>query len=140
MRCHDCGHEYLLSFSCKGRWSFPSCHVKKVVQLGELLCSKILSPLPHRQYVFTLPIILHIYFRYNRTLLTKLCQCANRSLLRFFRAVLQAKSGQIGTGTAIQTFGDDCRWPPHLPLQVADGQGFGCGGEGKCRQFCRMMQ
>jgi ribosomal protein S27E len=30
VRCDDCKHEYLLAFSCKGRWFCPSCHQKKV--------------------------------------------------------------------------------------------------------------
>ncbi|MCR4321918.1 MAG: transposase zinc-binding domain-containing protein, partial [Candidatus Brocadiaceae bacterium] len=46
-----------LAFSCKGRWFCPSCHAKKVVQFGELLKETILYPVPHRQYVFSLPIL-----------------------------------------------------------------------------------
>lgn len=53
VRCPDCRHEYLLSFSCRGRWFCPSCHAKKVIQFGELLRGNILWPVPHRQYVFT---------------------------------------------------------------------------------------
>ncbi|MCD6151360.1 MAG: transposase zinc-binding domain-containing protein, partial [Deltaproteobacteria bacterium] len=34
IRCPDCHHEYLLSFSCRGRWFCPSCHAKKVVQFS----------------------------------------------------------------------------------------------------------
>jgi hypothetical protein len=30
VRCDHCHHEYLLAFSCKGRWFCPSCHQKKV--------------------------------------------------------------------------------------------------------------
>lgn len=121
VRCPDYCHEYLLSFSCKGRWFCPSCHAKKVVQFGGLLGSTTLSSLPHRQFVFTLPKIMCVYFRYDRKLLTKLCQCANRSLLRFFKTALNTKVGQLGTVTAIQTFGDYGRWHPHLHLLVADG-------------------
>lgn len=58
VRCPDCHHEYLLAFSCRGRWFCPSCHAKKVVQFGELLRETVLCPVPHRQYVFTLPKIL----------------------------------------------------------------------------------
>lgn len=31
VRCLDCHYEYLLAFSCRGRWFCPSCHAKKVV-------------------------------------------------------------------------------------------------------------
>jgi hypothetical protein len=121
VRCPDCCHEYLLSFSCKGRWFCPSCHAKKVVQFGDLLRSNVLYPVPHRQYVFTLPKVLRTYFKYDLKLLSKLCNCANRSLTTFFKTVLNTKTGKPGTVTAIQTFGDYGRWHPHLHLLVADG-------------------
>jgi len=35
VRCEDCGHEYLLAFSCKRRHFYPSCHQKRVVEFGE---------------------------------------------------------------------------------------------------------
>jgi hypothetical protein len=31
VRCGNCGHEYLLAFSCKRRHFCPSCHQKRVV-------------------------------------------------------------------------------------------------------------
>lgn len=34
VRCPDCHHEFLLAFSCRGRWFCPSCHAMKVVQFG----------------------------------------------------------------------------------------------------------
>jgi len=35
VKCKDCGHEYLLAFSCKRRHFCPSCHQKRVVEFGE---------------------------------------------------------------------------------------------------------
>jgi len=122
VRCPDCAHEYLLSFSCKGRWFCPSCHAKKVIQFGEHLRQEILCPIPHRQYVFTLPKILRVYFKYDRKLLGKLCKCANMSLLTFLRIVTNLKSGRLGVVMTIHTFGDYSRtWHPHLHAIVADG-------------------
>ena len=87
VRCPQCHHEYLLAFSCRGRWFCPSFHAKKVVLFGEHLRNKILYPVPHRQYVFSIPKILRLYFKYYRKLLGKLCLCANASLLTFLRTV-----------------------------------------------------
>lgn len=42
VRCPECHHEFLLAFSCRGRWFCPSCHSKKVVQFAELLRENIL--------------------------------------------------------------------------------------------------
>ncbi|MDP3283136.1 MAG: transposase zinc-binding domain-containing protein, partial [Desulfobacterales bacterium] len=46
VRCPECKYEYLLAFSCRGRWFCPSCaakqmplgrHAKKVILFGEHL-------------------------------------------------------------------------------------------------------
>ncbi|MDH3328528.1 MAG: transposase zinc-binding domain-containing protein [Desulfobulbaceae bacterium] len=73
VRCPECHHEYLLAFNCRGRWSCPSCHAKKVAQFGAHLQANVLYPVPHRQYVFSMPKIFRGFFKYNRKLLGKLC-------------------------------------------------------------------
>jgi len=85
VRYCDCSDTYLLAFSCKGRWFCPSCHAKKVVQFEESLRDTILYPVPHRQYVFTIPVMLRLCSKYDRGLLTGLCHCAYESLLLFLR-------------------------------------------------------
>ena len=37
LRCDECGHHYLLAFSCKGHWFCPSCHQRKVEAFGARL-------------------------------------------------------------------------------------------------------
>ena len=68
VRCGECGHEYLLAFSCKRRHFCPSCHQKRVVEFGEWLCEEILKAVPHRHFVFSIPKILRRYFLYDRKL------------------------------------------------------------------------
>ncbi len=122
VQCPDCKHQFILAFSCRGRWFCPSCHAKKVIQFGEHLRHEILYPVPHRQYVFTIPKILRGYFKYDRKLLGKLCQCANLSLLTFLRLVTSIDNGVLGAVMTIHTFGDYSRtWHPHLHAIVADG-------------------
>ena len=55
VRCDECSHEYLLAFSCKGRWFCPSCHQKKVQVFGAMLAESILAVVPHRHFTFTIP-------------------------------------------------------------------------------------
>ena len=75
VKCGDCGHEYLLAFSCKRRHFFPSCHQKRVVEFGEWLCLEVLKTVPHRHFVFSIPnpaaAGLRRYFLYDRKLLIK---------------------------------------------------------------------
>jgi hypothetical protein len=77
--------------------------------------------MPHRQYVFSIPIILRKFFLYNRKLLSKLCKCAADSLRIFLQTVLGLGDGVIGAVLTIQTFGDYAKWHPHIHSIVADG-------------------
>ena len=117
----ECKHEFLLAFSCKGRWFCPSCHSRKTIQFGEDVPNNILYRVPHRQFVFTIPIMLRVYFKYDRKLLTQLCHCAKESLELFFGAVLGLDDGIPGMIMVIHTFSDYARFHPHLHAIVADG-------------------
>jgi hypothetical protein len=122
VRCNDCSEEYLLAFSCKSRWFCPSCHAKKVIQFGETLRDNILYPIPHRQYVFTIPIMLRLFFKYDRKLLTKLCHCAYDSLLIFFQYTVGLENGRPGAAMTIHTFGNYAeKFHPHIHAIVSDG-------------------
>jgi hypothetical protein len=46
------------------------------VEFGEWLCTQELKQVPHRQWVFSLPKRLRIYFMFDRKLLAKLSRCA----------------------------------------------------------------
>ncbi len=43
------------SFSCKARYFYPSCHQKRMLAFGEWVEANVLSPVPHPQYVSTVP-------------------------------------------------------------------------------------
>lgn len=46
VKCEECGHEYLLAFSCKRRHFCPSCHQKRVVEYSEWLLGNVLKKVP----------------------------------------------------------------------------------------------
>ena len=84
VRCDTCRHEYLLAFSCKGRYFYPSCHQKRVLQFGSWVADEVLAPVPHRQYVFTVPKMLRVYFRKDRRLLaTAISSTSTRTCMRW---------------------------------------------------------
>ena len=101
-------------FSCKGRWFCPSCHEKKVLLFGEFITGTIAFPVPHRQYVFSLPIMWRVYFRNNRQLLKKLCRIANECLLEFLRRSLSRPAGQLGMVMTIHTFSEYMGYNCHI--------------------------
>ncbi len=121
VKCENCRHEFLLAFSCKGRYFCPSCHQKRVLQFGVWAADEILAPVPLRQYVFTVPKILRVYFLKDRRLLGKLRQCAYDALKTFFQATGMDTEAIPGVIIAIQTFGDLVKFHPHLHALVSDG-------------------
>ena len=122
IRCDDCGHEYLLAFSCKRRHFCPSCHQKRVVQFGEWLCGSVLKAVPHRHVVFSIPKILRRCFTNERKLLSKLSRCAWEALSSYVQSAAVTSAGlQAAAVNAIQSFGDFLALNPHCHMLIADG-------------------
>jgi hypothetical protein len=61
VQCKDCGHEYLLAFSCKRRHFCAPCHQKRVAEFGEWLCIDILKKVPNWHFVFSVAKMLRWY-------------------------------------------------------------------------------
>ena len=121
VRCENCGDEYLVSFSCKMRYFCPSCHQKRVLILGEFLRERVLTPVSHRQIVFTIPKMLRIYFMYDRKLLGKLAQCGYAAIKEIYRETLGRSDVYPGVVMSIQTFGDLVNFHPHLHAIATEG-------------------
>jgi hypothetical protein len=116
VRCGECGHEYLLAFSCKRRHFCPSCHQKRVVEFKEWLCQEVLKAIPHRHFIFSIPKILRRYFLYDRKLLSELSRSAWETLKVFFQETVSEGGAVPGGVIAIQTFGDFLRFNPHCHM------------------------
>ena len=119
--CKKCGQSYLLAFSCRGRWFCPSCHQKKVLQFGEFIAQTVAYPVPHRQYVLTLPKMLRVYFKHDRELIGKLCKLAYESVWLYMSKALGKETGQAGMVIALQSFGEYLNAHPHIHAIVSDG-------------------
>ena len=103
IHCDKCGYDYLLAFSCKTRCFCPSCHQKRMLVYGDWVEDTVLAPVPHRQYVFTLPKSLRPFF-HHRAYLGELCRIIGRLLNRNFNEV--QSGGRPGFILFVQTFGD----------------------------------
>jgi hypothetical protein len=121
VRCADCGHEYLLAFSCKRRHFCPSCHQKRVVEFGEWLCTQVLKLVPHRQWVLSIPKRLRRYFLFDRKLLAKLSRCAWTVLSAYLKQSATVDDAVPGAVIAVHTFGDFLQFNPHLHIIATDG-------------------
>jgi len=60
-RCADCGHDYLVAYSCKGRGICPSCTTRRMVETAAHLVDHVFPRLPVRQWVLSLPWLLRYH-------------------------------------------------------------------------------
>ena len=120
--CSCCRLEFLLPFSCKGRYFCPSCHQKRIVAFAERVETHLLEKVPHSQYVVTIPKMLRVYFKHDRKLLGLLSQCIYESLREFFCEATEDQDAVPGVIISIQTYGrDPLPFHPHLHCLVSDG-------------------
>ena len=117
--CPKCRHDYLLAFSCKARYLCPSCHQKRVLAYGDWVEENVLAPVPHRQYVFTVPRMLRPIFSRRRGLLGELCHIVERLLIAAYSGT--GVEGRPGLILFVQTFGDLVTFNPHIHVLAADG-------------------
>ena len=124
--CDRCRYACILAFSCKARYFCPSCHQKRVLAYGEWVEANVLAPVPHRQYVFTVPRLLRPLFARRRALLGKLCNIVERLFARLYAS---ARPGaRPGIILFVQTFGDLVNFNPHIHVLAADGAFDADGG------------
>jgi hypothetical protein len=120
--CSSCRLEFLLPYSCKGRYFCPSCHQKRVIAFAERVETELLEKVPHSQYLVTIPKMLRIYFKHDRKLLGLPSQCFYETLEEFFREVTKDRDAVPGAIISIQTYGrDPVPFHPHLHCLSSEG-------------------
>jgi hypothetical protein len=117
IRCQnkECGYDYFRPFSCKGFYLCPSCSQKRTLLLSEHFTEEVFLELPHRQFVFTVPKVLRLIFRRNRTLFAKVSRLINQ-LISDFYSYATGRTIRFGMIAAHQTFGDMLSLEPAFPL------------------------
>jgi hypothetical protein len=66
------------------------------------------------QWVFTIPKRLRVYFRFDRSLLGKLCRAAWETVRDVYALEVDGDSGVPAMVGAVQTFGDLVHWHSHV--------------------------
>ena len=123
----ECGHDYFRPFSCKGFYMCPSCSQKRTLLFAEHLTEEVLFQLPHRQFVFTFPKALRVFFRHDRRLFADISRLIFSMVHEFYHEVAGAPI-QTRMVIAHQTFGDMMRFNPHYHAIILEG---GFDDEGK---------
>ena len=123
IRCPQCRAEHLLAFSCRTRGGLcSSCQAKRSVLFAENLTTRILAPVPHRHWTFSIPRALRGLFERERALLGLLSRTGYDAILRSFQALFERHDVRPGCVISIQTHGAfGANFNPHLHGIVSDG-------------------
>jgi DNA-directed RNA polymerase subunit RPC12/RpoP len=54
-RCGQCGHDFLIAYSCKGRGVCPACNARRMVETSAHLADDVFPRAPVRQWVLSVP-------------------------------------------------------------------------------------
>ena len=121
--CSDCGHDFLIAFSCKGRGVCPSCNARRMAETAAHLVENVIPRLPVRQWVLSIPKRLRYFLRNDP-------RAINTALHIFLHAVesyLRESSldadltARIGAVAFIHRFGSSLNDHIHFHCVVLDG-------------------
>ena len=121
--CGQCGHDFLIAFSCKGRGVCPSCNTRRRVATAAHLTDHVLPCLPVRQWVLAVPKRMRYVLQHD----ADLQGAALRLFLRVVEQCLRTHSPGAGTSARlgavafIHRFGSTLNPHLHFHCVVIDG-------------------
>ena len=116
----DCRLEYFRPFSCSVFHLCPSCSQKRTLLLGEYMNEQLLLRLPHKQFVFTLPKVLRVFFRYDKRVHGEISRLIY-ALVRDFTTEAAGKPVHTAAVLVFQSSGSFCRFHPHWHSLFLEG-------------------
>jgi hypothetical protein len=121
--CVECGHDFLVAFSCKGRGVCPSCNTRRMAEIAAHLTDHVFPRLPVRQWVLSVPKRLRYFLQRD----TALQGAVLRILLRGVERCLREHSpgcdtkARIGAIAFIHRFGSSLNEHVHFHCCIVDG-------------------
>jgi hypothetical protein len=118
-RCGQCGHDFLVAFSCKGRGVCPSCDTRRMVETAAHRTDHVLPNLPVRQWVLSVPKRLRYFLERDAALQGAALHLFLRVVEQSLRTHSQGSGPAdcLGAGAFIHRFGSTLNPPPALPLR-----------------------
>ena len=125
-RCADCGHDFIVAYSCKGRGVCPSCTTRRMAEIAAHLVDHVFPRLPVRQWVLSFPKRLRYHLdaaELQNAVLHSFLRCIEQGL----RQGLVAEDGcvRLGAVVFIHRFGALLNAHLHFHVVVIDGVFFG---------------
>ena len=125
-RCGQCGHDFLIAFSCQTRGVCPSCNARRMVATAAHLTDHVLPPLPVRQWVLAVPKRLRYFLQRD----ADLQGAALRLFLRVVEQCLRAHSpgagstARLGAVVFIHRFGSSLNAHLHFSSGITPLRGM----------------
>jgi len=123
----ECRAEFFRPFSCKGFYLCPSCSQKRTLLFAEYLDEQLLLNLPHRQFVFSIPKALRVFFRHDQRLFASVSSLIFSLIRQFYRLASGSPLLTTASVIAFQPFGDFLPPNAHWHAIVLEG-GFSPNG------------
>jgi hypothetical protein len=133
-RCGDCGHDFLIAFSCKGRALCPSCNARHMAEVAAHLADQVFPALPVRQWVLSVPKRLRYFLQRDADALSAVLHILLRVIETRLRERSACPGGRLGAVSFVQRFGSALNAHVHFHCCVIDG--VFTAGEGEQVQFC----
>ena len=125
--CDDCGHDYFVAYSCKGRGVCPSCNTRRMVETAAHLTDHVFPRLPVRQWVLSVPKRLRYFMQRDGAVLNMVLRIFLRVIAQSLQpnspgtAQLDRAALHIGAVAFIHRFGSSLNGHVHFHVCVVDG-------------------
>ena len=120
-RCGECGHDFLIAFSCKGRGVCPSCNARRMAETAAHLVDQVFPPLPVRQWVLAVRKRLRYFLQHDSEALGAVLHIFLRVIEVRLRQRSGCAHGRLGAVSFVQRFGSALNAHVHFHCCVIDG-------------------
>ena len=126
-RFDDCGHDYFVAYSCKGRGVCPTCNTRRMVETAAHLTDHVFPRPPVRQWVPSVPKRLRYFMQRNGPVLNMVLRIFLRVIAQRLKsnrpgvAQLDKTALHIGAVAFIHRFGSSLNGHVHFHVCVVDG-------------------
>ena len=122
-RC-ECGHEFLVAFSCKRRGICPSCNTRHMAETAAHLVDHVFPKVPVRQWVLSLPKRLRYYLYHDPKIASKVLRIfldeISKQLKQHIDSPTESKI-KLGGVSFIHRFGASLNVHLHFHCVVVEG-------------------
>jgi hypothetical protein len=121
--CSDCGHDFLIAFSCKGRGVCPSCNARRMAETAAHLVENVIPRLPVRQWVLSIPKRLRYFLRSDPRAINTALHIFLHAVESYLResSLNAGPTARIGAVAFIHRFGSSINDHIHFHCIVIDG-------------------